>query len=89
MTSKCSPPIRLDELRNGQCFVVAAIEGEDTLISRLSDLGLRPGITGRIIRRAPGGGPLDIEVRTGRIAFRPGKQTIVWVHDKPCNELTT
>ena len=62
--------IRLKDMRTGQCGIVKdlGIEGRESL--RLMEMGLLPGTEIRFVRRAPLGGPLELEMRGFHLSLR-------------------
>ena len=62
--------IRLKDMRTGQCGVVKdlGIEGRESL--RLMEMGLLPGTQIRFVRRAPLGGPMELEMRGFHLSLR-------------------
>ena len=53
---------RLDELKPGQKGTILAVEGDDLLVQRLSELGLFEGSEIEFIRRAPLGDPIEVRI---------------------------
>jgi ferrous iron transport protein A len=60
----------LSDLEQGTSAVIASIPSGDTSMTRLRELGLLPGTTIKIIRRAPLGDPIEISVRGSLISLR-------------------
>lgn len=60
----------LKDLRPGQSGRVAAIAGMDAVKRRLVDMGLTPEVDVRVMRVAPLGDPMVIEVRGYDMAIR-------------------
>ena len=62
--------IRLKDMRTGQRGVVKdlGIEGRESL--RLMEMGLLPGTQIRFVRRAPLGGPMELEMRGFHLSLR-------------------
>lgn len=58
------------ELKIGQSARVTDIGGEGTLRAHLLDMGLIPGVEVRLVKRAPLGDPLEIEVRGYALSLR-------------------
>lgn len=60
----------LADLNPGQMAVVRNLkeDGSDSL--RLLEMGLLPGTEIRFIRKAPFGGPLEVEIRGFRLSLR-------------------
>lgn len=63
----------------GEAGTVREIAGHDALAARLTDLGLTPGAPLRLMRRAPLGGVLLVQVRDFRLALRPDEAARVAV----------
>ncbi len=51
----------------------------DTLRRRLADLGLVPGTRVEVLRRAPLGGPIEVELRGYRLVLRRGEAAAICV----------
>lgn len=64
-----SPPTVAD-LRPDQRGTVARVGGERAFRRRLMELGLVPGTPVTLLKVAPLGDPLELEVRGGRISIR-------------------
>ena len=62
--------IPLSALAVGQSARIAAPEESGAIPSRLEDLGFVPGTQLRVIRRAPFGDPIEVEIRGYRICLR-------------------
>ncbi|MBX3729600.1 MAG: ferrous iron transport protein A [Candidatus Sumerlaeia bacterium] len=61
----------LDELQTGEAATVTALEGDDTYVQRLMELGLIEGVRVEFLRRAPMGDPLEIRIdNTFRLSLR-------------------
>lgn len=60
----------LDELKIGKTAVITAVGGEGALRLRLLDMGLIPGTTVKIIKAAPLGDPIEINVRGYSLTIR-------------------
>lgn len=63
-------PAKLSELPPGATAVIDAIPPGNPALTRLRELGLVPGTAVRLVRRAPLGEPIEIEVRGSHIAMR-------------------
>lgn len=66
-TTKACP---LCELINGQCGMVVSVGGEDLLRRRLLEMGFCNGVQVRMVRRAPLGDPLELELRGYSLSLR-------------------
>ena len=60
----------LADLQPGQSGVVTELSGPPTVKLRLLEMGLTPGIPVRVIRLAPLGDPIEIQVRGYRLSLR-------------------
>jgi Fe2+ transport system protein FeoA len=54
----------------GQKGIVSSFTGEDGEQYRLMEMGLLPGTEVRFVRRAPLGGPLELEIRGFHLSLR-------------------
>lgn len=62
--------MKLDQLKSGSRARVIAIDGDNPLAQRLMTLGLLEGTTVRMIRRALGGDPLEVDVMGYALSLR-------------------
>lgn len=62
--------MRLDELKIGQKGTVLFVAGIGQLKKRILDLGITKGAPVKMIRKAPLGDPVEIEVRGYRLTLR-------------------
>jgi Fe2+ transport system protein FeoA len=69
----------LDLLSPGVSARLVSIGGERAFRCRLMELGLLPGTTVRLIRKADLGGVLELEVRGCRLSVRHGEARQVTV----------
>jgi ferrous iron transport protein A len=60
----------LDRLEPGSLGRIVRLEGAGPVHRRLMELGLVPGTEVRVVRRAPLGDPIELEVRGVRLALR-------------------
>ena len=60
----------LDSLPVGASARVRDVAGSDPTAVRLLEMGLTPGITVRLVGRAPLGDPLELELRGYRLSIR-------------------
>lgn len=74
MTSPAGPTpagVRtLDQLRDGDHGVIDAVECPPAVARRLMELGLVPGTSITLVRRAPLGDPMEVAVRGVRLSLR-------------------
>lgn len=64
------PPIPLIDLKPGDSGIIKGLEGEPAFQKRLADLGIVPGTTVCLVRKAPFRGPIEIGLRGYRLALR-------------------
>jgi ferrous iron transport protein A len=62
--------ISLLELPVGCSARIALPRSGDSIPSRLEDLGFVPGTSLRVVRRAPFGDPIELEIRGYRLCLR-------------------
>lgn len=62
--------VSLDSIAIGDTATVADVLGDDAVALRLLEMGLTPGISVRLVGRAPLGDPLELEVRGYRLSIR-------------------
>ncbi|MEM4733898.1 MAG: metal-dependent transcriptional regulator, partial [Candidatus Bathyarchaeia archaeon] len=55
--------VAISSLKEGQRGKIALIRGDRNMVQRLLDMGLTPGTTICVVRIAPLGGPVELEVR--------------------------
>ena len=63
----------------GSTTRIRSISGDPGLRERLAELGLTPGQSVRLLRRAPLGDPLEVQVRGYRLAVRRDEASSVEV----------
>jgi ferrous iron transport protein A len=71
----------LDELPRGQAGTVVAITGTGPLAQRLMALGLLAGTAVRVVRRAIGGDPIEVQVMDYALSLRRSEAR--WVVVQP------
>lgn len=71
----------LDLLPPGGCASIADVAGEDPVALRLLEMGLLPGHEVRMVRRAPLGDPIEVEVLGYRLVLRTCEAACVTVKD--------
>lgn len=77
----CAPvsPRPLASLELGVDARVRDVAGADSLRLRLLEMGFVPGTVVRVIKRAPFGDPLELQVRGGHISLRAAEAARVEV----------
>lgn len=63
-------PLSLDALAVGRAARVLDVRGDDPVAIRLLEMGLTPGVSLRVLGRAPFGDPLELELRGYRLSIR-------------------
>ena len=65
-----APGPTLDGFPAGKPACVVAVRGEDDVALRLLEMGLLPGVEVTVIRRAPLGDPIEVDVMGYRLVLR-------------------
>jgi DtxR family Mn-dependent transcriptional regulator len=76
--------VALSELKEGQAGKIFFIRGGHTVLQRLLDMGLTPGTKITLIKAAPFEGPIEVLVRSSKLALGRGIASKVFVD--PVNE---
>ena len=71
-------PVALSTLRPGSVAVVRTIPGGDVFL-RLREMGVLPGTTVKLLRAAPSGDPLEIQVRGYNLTIRLAEALLIEV----------
>jgi DtxR family Mn-dependent transcriptional regulator len=71
--------VPIGDLKTGQCGKISFIRGGHNLLQRLLDMGLTPGTKICIVRVAPLGGPVELSVRSSKLALGKGIAAKVFV----------
>ncbi len=79
------PTMKLSELAIGGRAVVRGFPGEGSAFLRLREMGMLPGTAITLIRTAPLGDPLEIQVRGYNLTLRRREAELVLVEpaDRP------
>lgn len=72
----------LNDLPVGTSARVCDFQGEENVLCRLVELGLRPGLSVKIVRRVPLSGLLDVEFLYSRLALRPEQAACLLVEEE-------
>ena len=75
---------RLDEFKIGETGLIKKVEGEGRLRRRLFDMGVTPGATVYLRKKAPLGDPLEVTIRGYELTLRKTEACLVYleVNDK-------
>lgn len=68
---------RLDEFHIGEVGQVIKVEGEGRLRRRLFDMGVTPGATILLKKKAPLGDPLEVTLRGYELTLRKSEANLV------------
>lgn len=61
----------------GRSYRVSAVSGSQSLVLRLKEMGITEGVRLRVLRKAPFGGPIEVEVRGYCITLRRDEAEMV------------
>ena len=76
----------LADLAKGESSKVVSVRGEDVITRRLMEMGVVPGVAVRMIKSAPFGDPLEINVRGYSLALRRNEAESVVLEKVATNE---
>ena len=68
---------RLDEFKIGETGLIKKVEGEGHFRRRLLDMGVTPGTTVYLRKKAPLGDPLEITIRGYELTLRKTEARLV------------
>lgn len=63
-------PDKLSQLAVGEAARIVAVEGGGSMAIRLLEMGLTPGTKVELVKRAPMGDPLEVQVRGYHVSLR-------------------
>ena len=66
-------------MRAGDCGRVIAVQGDPNLAIRILELGLVSGTPFRVLRTAPLGGPIEVEIEGSLLSLRRSEADAVRV----------
>lgn len=64
------PVVALSRMPEGSSGTMAGLSGDDLIALKLAEVGFVPGAMIRLVRRAPLGSPLEVEVDGARFSLR-------------------
>jgi ferrous iron transport protein A len=76
----------LAELERGESRTVLSVRGENMVTRRLMEMGVIPGVAVRMVKSAPFGDPLEINVRGYSLALRRSEAESVEIEQVATNE---
>ena len=68
---------RLDEFKIGETGLIKKVEGEGRFRRRLLDMGVTPGATVYLRKKAPLGDPLEVTIRGYELTLRKDEAQLV------------
>ena len=68
---------KLDELIVGETGLIKSIEGEGKIRRRLFDMGVNPGASVYLRKKAPLGDPIEITIRNYELTLRKDEANLV------------
>lgn len=68
---------KLDEFKIGETGRIVKVEGEGRLRRRLFDMGVTPGATVYLRKKAPLGDPLEVTIRGYELTLRKSEANLV------------
>lgn len=68
---------KLDEFRIGETGLIKKVEGDGRLRRRLFDMGVTPGASVYLRKKAPLGDPLEITIRGYELTLRKSEAQLV------------
>ena len=73
---------RLDEFKIGETGLIKKVEGEGRLRRRLFDMGVTPGATVYLRKKAPLGDPMEVTIRGYELTLRKSEACLVYLEVK-------
>jgi ferrous iron transport protein A len=73
----------LDQLEPGSSALILDVDAEPALRTRIEAMGLRVGRQIQVVRRARGGGPLQVRVGMTDLIIRPVQARMIYVAAAP------
>ena len=68
---------RLDEFEIGETGLIKKVDGEGRILRRLFDMGVTPGATVYLRKKAPLGDPLEVTIRGYELTLRSNEAALV------------
>jgi ferrous iron transport protein A len=73
----------LDQLEPGDSALILDVDAEPALRTRIEAMGLRAGRQIQLVRRARGGGPLQVRVGMTDLIIRPVQARLIHIAARP------
>ena len=68
---------KLDQIEKGETGLVKSVEGDGKVRRRLFDMGVTPGATVYLRKKAPLGDPLEVTIRGYELTLRKSEAELV------------
>lgn len=68
---------KLSEFQIGETGIIKKVEGEGRIRRRLFDMGVTPGANVTLIRKAPLGDPMEVNLRNYELTLRKNEADLV------------
>ncbi len=75
--------ISLDQLRPGQRGRIVSLDGADSLVQRLVEMGLLDGEEIEVVTVAPLGDPVEVRLNDYRLSLRRSDAAHIWLSPLP------
>ena len=72
----------LDQFKVGETGLIKKVEGEGRLRRRLFDMGVTPGATVYLRKKAPLGDPMEVTIRGYELTLRKSEACLVYLEVK-------
>ena len=77
---------KLDEFKIGETGLIKKVEGEGRLRRRLFDMGVTPGATVYLRKKAPLGDPIEVTIRGYELTLRKSEAALVILEVEEANK---
>ena len=71
----------LNEFEINEVGIIKKVEGEGKIRKRLFDMGVTPGATVKLVKKAPLGDPLEINIRGYELTLRKNEAMLVFMEE--------
>ena len=70
---------KLDQIEKGETGLIKKVEGEGKFRRRLLDMGVTPGATVYLRKKAPLGDPIEVTIRGYELSLRKVEASLIYV----------
>ncbi|NOX98805.1 MAG: ferrous iron transport protein A [Verrucomicrobia bacterium] len=84
LPENAAPTETLADLEPGDVAVIHDFTTSDDCMLRFRELGMLPGTTVSLVRRAPLGDPLELSVRGSLLSVRTHEASQIEIEPRPC-----